>query len=239
MGRDQAVLGVSDATGVSATAMIEALIDGERRGAVLLVERRACADCWEDGRPVDGPGRAVHRSPRADVPGWTWTASRSGEAVAGDAEIAPWVACDAREAALLEVRRPGSGRRQIVAGWLGALSPAQHAALRHRPAACLLGDRLPGNDISAKKSKGGRRLGDGGNYIKLLLVQAAWAAVRVPAGAGRFHRLVRRFGGARNKGAIKRAIMAIADILPKDRLPGPRGGQFAGSGEHRFHGLRR
>ena len=31
----------------------------------------------------------------------------------------------------------------------------------------------------------------------------------------RFHRLVRRFGGARNKGAIKRAIMAIAHTLLK------------------------
>ena len=69
--------------------------------------------------------------------------------------------------------------------------------------------------MSAKKSKGGRT-GDGGNYIKPLLVQAAWAAVRVPRQAPRpGFRLVRRFGGARNKGAIKRAIMAIAHTLLK------------------------
>ena len=59
--------------------------------------------------------------------------------------------------------------------------------------------------------------GDGGNYIKPLLVQAAWAAIGYPAGGlpARFHRLVRRFGGARNKGAVKRAIMAIARTLLK------------------------
>ena len=69
--------------------------------------------------------------------------------------------------------------------------------------------------MSAKKSKGGRT-GDGGAYIKPLLVQAAWAAVRVPGRLqARFNRLVRRFGGARNKGAVKRAIIAIAHTLLK------------------------
>jgi hypothetical protein len=69
--------------------------------------------------------------------------------------------------------------------------------------------------MSAKKSKGGRT-GDGGAYIKPLLVQAAWAAVRIPGRLqAKFNRLVRRFGGSRNKGAIKRAIMAIAHALLK------------------------
>ena len=59
----------SDITGKSATAMIEALIDGERRG-----ERaggpgdRPDAHRREAHRPVDGAGRPVHRSSRADVP---------------------------------------------------------------------------------------------------------------------------------------------------------------------------
>ena len=45
--------------------------------------------------------------------------------------------------------------------------------------------------MSAKKSKGGRT-GDGGAYIKPLLIQAAWAAVRVPGRLqARFGRLVR------------------------------------------------
>ena len=69
--------------------------------------------------------------------------------------------------------------------------------------------------MSAKKSKGGRT-GDGGAYIKPLLIQAAWAAVRVPGRLqARFRRLVRKFGGPRNKGAQKRAITAIAHTLLK------------------------
>jgi hypothetical protein len=73
----------------------------------------------------------------------------------------------------------------------------------------------PGNYMSAKKSKGGRT-GDGGAYIKPLLIQAAWAAVRVPGRLqARFRRLVRKFGGPKNKGAQKRAITAIAHTLLK------------------------
>ena len=68
--------------------------------------------------------------------------------------------------------------------------------------------------MSAKKSKGGRT-GDGGNYIKPLLVQAAGRRSGCRQLQARFRRLVRRFGGARNKGAIKRAIMAIAHTLLK------------------------
>ena len=53
----------------SATAMIEALIDGERRGARAGGPgHRPDADRREAGRPVDGAGRPVHRAPRAAVP---------------------------------------------------------------------------------------------------------------------------------------------------------------------------
>ncbi len=46
--------------------------------------------------------------------------------------------------------------------------------------------------------------------------EAAWAAVRVPGRLqARFSRLVRKFGGPRNKGALKRAITAIARTLLK------------------------
>jgi hypothetical protein len=69
--------------------------------------------------------------------------------------------------------------------------------------------------MSAKKSKGGRT-GDGGAYIKPLLIQAAWAAIRVPGRLqARYNRLVRRFGGNKNPGAKKKAITAIAHTLLK------------------------
>ena len=66
-----------------------------------------------------------------------------------------------------------------------------------------------------RKRKGGRT-GDDGAYIKPLLIQAAWAAVRVPGRLqARFRRLVRKFGGPKNNGAQKRAITAIAHTLLK------------------------
>src|SRR5271169_2962234 len=205
----------SDITGTSATAMIEALIDGERRGTVLadLAQGRLrTAGKMADlsmalaGRFTDHHALMCRlHLDRIQV---------LGEAVAGlDAEIAPRAARHAREAALLK-SLPGFGD-VIVAGWLGAIGPAPHQHFATAQRLASWATVCPGNYMSAKKSKGGRT-GDGGNYIKPLLVQAAWAAVRVPDRLqARFHRLVRRFGGARNKGAIKRAIMAIAHTLLK------------------------
>jgi transposase len=206
---------VSDITGMSSTAMIEALIDGERRGAVLadLAQGRLrTAGKMADlsmalaGRFTDHHAMMcrLHRD-RIKI---------FDDAVADlDARIAPLVARYAREADLLKTL-PGFGD-VVVAGWLGAIGPAPHQHFATAQRLASWATVCPGNYMSAKKSKGGRT-GDGGNYIKPLLVQAAWAAVRVPGRLqARFHRLVRRFGGARNKGAVKRAIMAIAHTLLK------------------------
>ncbi len=73
----------------------------------------------------------------------------------------------------------------------------------------------PGNNISARKRKHGRT-GDAGTYIKPMLIQAAWAAIRVRGRLqARYNRLVRRFGGDKNPGAKKKAITAIAHTLLK------------------------
>jgi transposase len=73
----------------------------------------------------------------------------------------------------------------------------------------------PGHNISARKRKHGRT-GDAGTYIKPVLVQAAWAAIRVRGRLqARYSRLVRRFGGAKNPAAKKKAITAIAHTLLK------------------------
>src|SRR5437773_373467 len=136
------------------------------------------------------------------------------DAVGGlDAKISPLVARYAREAELLKTL-PGFGE-VVAAGWLGAIGPAphQHFGTAERLASWVT--LCPGNYISARKSRSGRT-GDGGNYIKPLLVQAAWAAIRTPGRLqARFHRLVRKFGGPKNKGARKRAIIAIAHTLLK------------------------
>ena len=206
---------VSDVTGVPATAMIEALTGGERRGAVLagLAQGRLRTAGKMAGLPVALAGRFTdHHALMCRL--HLDRIQSLGEAVAGlDAEIAPRAARHAREAGLLKTL-PGFGD-VIVAGWLGAIGPAPHQHFATAQRLASWATVCPGNYMSAKKSKGGRT-GDGGNYIKPLLVQAAWAAVRVPGRLqARFRRLVRRFGGARNKGAIKRAIMAIARTLLK------------------------
>lgn len=205
----------SDVTGASATAMIEGLINGERRPGVLadlaqtrLRTRAKMADLSMAlaGRFTDHHAMMCRlHLDRIRV---------FGEAVAGlDAAIAPLVARYAREAQLLKTI-PGFGD-VIVAGWLGAIGPAPHHYFATAQRLASWATLCPGNYISASKSKGGRT-GDGGAYIKPLLVQAAWAAVRAPGRLqAKFHRLVRKFGGARNKGAARRAIIAIAHTLLK------------------------
>jgi transposase len=206
---------VSDVTGMPATAMIEALIDGERRGAVLadlaLGRMRTAGNLADLSMALTGWFTTHHalmcrlHLDRINL---------FDDAVEDlDTKIAPLVARYPDAAALLHTL-PGFGD-VVVAGWLGAIGPAPH---RHFATA----DRLaswttvcPGNYISARKSRSGRT-GDGGNYIKPLLVQAAWAAIRTPGRLqARFHRLVRKFGGPKNKGAQKRAIIAIAHTLLK------------------------
>jgi transposase len=206
---------VSDVTGLSAMAMIGALIDGERRAAVL-------ADLAQ--------GRMRTRAKMADLSmalAGRFTDHHAmmcrlhldrirlfDEAVADlEIRIAPLVARYSREAELLKTI-PGFGD-VVAAGWLGAIGPAPHRHFATAQRLASWATLCPGNYMSAKKSKGGRT-GDGGAYIKPLLVQAAWAAVRAPGRLqAKFHRLVRKFGGARNKGAVKRAIIAIAHALLK------------------------
>lgn len=206
---------VSDITGDSATAMIEALISGERRGQVMadlaLGRMRTAGKLADLSMALEGRFTGHHALMcRLHLD----RVSMLDDAVSGlDAKIRPLVARYAREAELLDTI-PGFGD-VVVAGWLGSIGPAPH---EHFAAAERLASWVtlcPGNYVSARKSRSGRT-GDGGNYIKPLLVQAAWAAIRVPGRLqARFHRLVRKFGGPKNKGARKRAIIAIAHTLLK------------------------
>jgi len=67
---------------------------------------------------------------------------------------------------------------------------------------------------AGKRSHG--RTGNAGTYIKPMLVQAAWAAIRTQGRLqARYHRLVRRFGGPKNRGAVKKAILGVAHTLLK------------------------
>ena len=69
--------------------------------------------------------------------------------------------------------------------------------------------------MSAGKRKHGRT-GDAGTYIKPMLVQAAWSAIKSQGRLqARYHKLVRRFGGPKNPAAVKKAILAVAHTLLK------------------------
>ena len=125
----------------------------------------------------------------------------------------------AREAGLPKTL-PGFGE-VIAAGWPGATGPAPHQRFATASRLACWAAICPGNYRSAKKSKGGRA-GGGGACIKPRLIQAAWAAIRVPGRLqARFRRLARKVGGPRNKGAQKRAITAIACHPAQDRLQRP------------------
>ena len=130
-----------------------------------------------------------------------------------EARIAATAADWQREIDLLKTI-PGFG--DIVAwAWIAEIGPAPHQwfASHHKLASWV--SLAPGNNVSAGKRKYGRT-GDAGTYIKPMLIQAAWAAVRVRGRLqARYNRLVRRLGGPKNPAAKKKAIVAIAHTLLK------------------------
>jgi transposase len=206
---------VSELTGKSATLMIEALIDGERRGQVLAglaIGRMRTAGKLADlsqaltGRFTDH--HAVLCRLHLD------RIALFGAAVAGlEAKIAARAAPYQRELDLLK-SIPGFGDA-VGQAWLAEIGPAPHEYFASHDKLASWVTLCPGNHMSAGKRKHGRT-GDAGTYIKPMLVQAAWAAIRTEGRLqARYHKLVRRFGGPRNPAAVKKAIVAIAHTLLK------------------------
>jgi len=205
----------SSITGVSATAMIESLIDGERRGTVLADlargRMRTAGKLADLSMALTGRFTGHHallcRLHRDRIAVFDAAVADLDERIAGKA--ARWQ----REAGLL-TSVPGFG--DVVAqAWLGEIGPAPHRHFATHGKLASWVTLCPGNNISAKKRKHGRT-GDAGTYIKPMLIQAAWAAIRVRGRLqARYNRLVRRFGGDKNPAAKKKAITAIAHTLLK------------------------
>jgi transposase len=206
---------VSEITGVSATAMIDSLIDGERRGPVLADlahwRMRAAGKMADLSMALAGRFTDHHalmcRLHRDRI-------ALFDEAITGlDERIAGLAARWAREAGLLK-SVPGFGD-VVSQGWLAEIGPAPHLWFASHEQLASWVTVCPGNNISARKRKHGRT-GDAGTYLKPLLIQAAWNAVRVRGRLqARYNRLVRRFGGPKNPAAKKKAILAIAHTLLK------------------------
>ena len=181
--------------------MIDALIDGERRGGVLAGlakgRMRDAGKLADLSMALSGRFTGHHallcRLHQDRIAGFDAAVVGLDEQITGKA--ARWQ----REAGLL-TSVPGFG--DVVAqAWLGEIGPAPH---RHfatcEKLACWV-TLCPGNNISARKRKHGRT-GDAGTYIKPMLVQAAWNAIRVRGRLqARYNRLVRRFGGDKNPGS--------------------------------------
>ena len=205
----------SSITGTSATAMIEALIDGERRGGVLADlargRMRAAGKLADLSMALTGRFTEHHallcRLHRDRIAGFDAAVAGLDERIAG--KVTRWQ----REQGLL-TSVPGFG--DVVAqAWLAEIGPAPHLHFATCEKLASWVTLCPGNNISAKKRKHGRT-GDAGTYIKPMLVQAAWAAIRVRGRLqARYSRLVRRFGGDKNPAAKKKAITAIAHTLLK------------------------
>jgi len=205
----------SDITGKSATAMIEALIDGERRGAVMadlaVGHMRTAGKLADLSMALEGRFTGHH----ALMCRLILDRINGLDAATGDldkriaARVLPWQ----REIGLLKTI-PGIGDT-VAQAWIAEIGPAPHRWFPSHDKLASWVSLAPGNYISAGKRRHGRT-GDAGTYIKPMLVQAAWSAIRVKGRLqARFNRLVRRFGGPKNPAARKKAIVAIAHTLLK------------------------
>ncbi|HEY5988206.1 MAG TPA: IS110 family transposase [Streptosporangiaceae bacterium] len=206
---------VSDLAGKSATAMIEALIDGERRGRVLA--DLAIGRMRTAGKLADLPAALVGRFTGHHAVLCRLHLDRIAlfnTAVAGlEAKIAVKVTPYQRE---LDLLKSVDGFGDTVArAWLAEIGPAPHEYFATHEKLASWVTLCPGNHMSAGKRKHGHT-GDAGAYIKPMLVQAAWSAIKTPGRLqAKYHRLVRRFGGPKNPAAVKKAILAIAHTLLK------------------------
>jgi transposase len=195
--------------------MVEALIDGERRGTVLaglaIGRMRTAGKLADLSMALAGRFTEHHamlcRLHLDRLAVFDTAVGGLDERIA--ARAVPW----RREQDLLK-SVPGFG--DIVSqAWLAEIGPAPHQWFSSHEKLASWVTLSPGNNISAGKRKHGRT-GDAGTYIKPMLVQAAWSAIRTPGRLqARYGRLVRRFGGAKNPAAKKKAIIAIAHTLLK------------------------
>jgi transposase len=195
--------------------MIEALISGERRGAVMADpakgRARTAAKLADLSMALEGRFTDHHalmcRLHLDSIKGYDAAVEDLDKRTA--ALAVPWQ----REQDLLR-SVPGFG--DVVAqAWIAEIGPAPHQWFSSDGKLASWVSLAPGNYISAGKRKHGRT-GDAGTYIKPMLVQAAWAAIRAKGRLqARYNRLVRRFGGTKNPAARKKAIIAIAHTLLK------------------------
>jgi len=195
--------------------MIEALIDGERRGKVMadlaIGHMRTAGKLADLSMALEGRFTDHH----ALMCRLSLDRVQVLDAAVADLEMriaattVPWQ----REISLLKTIH-GFGDA-VAWAWIAEIGPAPHQWFGSHEKLASWVSLAPGNYISAGKRRHGRT-GDAGTYIKPMLVQAAWSAIRTRGRLqARYNRLVRRMGGPKNPAAKKKAIVAIAHTLLK------------------------
>jgi transposase len=197
----------TDLTGVSARAMLAALVGGPADPAALaeLARGRLRAKLPELRRALDGHFGAHHRFLVAEILGHLDELDERIERL--DAEIQerqrPFAATVARPDAI-----PGIGRRaaEIILAELGT-------DLSHFPSArhCASWAGLcPGNHESAGQRRSGRTR-KGNSYLRAILVECAPAAGRTRTSypAAQYRRLVRRLGKKKAAAAVAHTLLVI------------------------------
>jgi transposase len=196
---------------VSGRAMIEALIDGERRGAVLADLALGRMRSKISDLTLALEGRFDHHHALMCQLHLEHIDHLEEMIARLDAQVEQMMIPFARQRQLLETI-PGIGPI-AAAAIISEIGPnpseffASDAHLASWTGLC------PGNHESAGKRKHGTPR-KGNQHLQPVLVEAAWSAVRTSGRLrARYHRLVLRFGGYRNPAAKKKAIIAVAHSL--------------------------
>ena len=196
---------------VSGRSMIEALIDGERRGVVLAELARGRMRVKIPDLAVALEGRFGEHHALLCRLHLDHIDHLDAMIERLDAQVEAMMVPFARPRELV-VSVPGLGpvSSAAVLAEIGT-NPAEffatHAHLASWTGLC------PGNHESAGKRKHGKPR-KGNQHVASLLVEAAWSAVRTEGRLkARYRRLVLRFGGFGNPAAKKKAIFAIAHTL--------------------------
>ena len=202
---------ISDIHGVSGRAMIEALIDGERRGPVLaeLAKGRMRVKIPDLSMALEGRFGDHHalmcRLHLDHIDHLETMIAKLDTQV--EAMMTPF-----RAARDLLVTIPGIGQLAAAA----VISEIGVGVSEYFPDAAHLASwtgLCPGNHESAGKRRSGNRR-KGNAHLQSLLVECAWSAVR---GDGYlkslYHRHVMKWGGYRSRPAKKKAIVVVAHAL--------------------------
>lgn len=200
----------SDVMGMSSREMIEALIDGERRGTVLAELARgrlrskipdlsmALTGRFSDHHALMGKLHLRHIDELTEL---IDTVEQRAEAL-----MAPFAA----ERDLL-MTIPGIGRLTagVIISEIGTdmsfFPDADHLASR-------AGLSPANNESGGRRRPAGTRHGN--QHLSTALIESAWACSHTSTRPGaQYHRLVRRFGGYRSPRAKKKAAVAVAHTL--------------------------